>query len=458
GVFESYLVFDGNLENVVAYDASISLGCNTFNDNGGTYTASWMDANYEWSDPSFKNRCGESLNLATNYVADVLHTLYMMSTRSGNDPLPSQVVINEFEQNPLGPDDGYEWVELYNPTTSTVDISSWTLSTTHGIIETVTIPSNTFIEANGYYICQRTQQWLDNIDESIILRNADGVEIDKTLIANDEDNDNYNWARYPNGYDTNSSSDWRFQPATKGASNGKAPSSISCGLSSTSLEIGSSVTVSGSITPTRFGVTVTLSYTMPNATPLTRTAISASDGKYSDTYTPSVLGSWSVKASWTGDGTYSGAESSIVSFTITPIEFLISFAGTTYKVHINTNSTVSSLVFNQTLKQISFNVTGLSATIGYCNVTIPMNLLGGTLTLLLDGTTHAYTLRQNSTHSFIYFNYSHSTHTAQIIGTIVVPEFPTIMSTTILLAILSVTLIFTQRRMISMTRLERNRR
>ena len=46
------------------------------------------------------------------------------------------------------------------------------------------------------------------------------MEIDKTPIVNDEDNDNYCWARYPNGYDTNSSSDWRFQLATKGTSNG----------------------------------------------------------------------------------------------------------------------------------------------------------------------------------------------------------------------------------------------
>jgi len=80
GVFESYLVFDGNLENVSAYDASISLGRNTFNDNGGTYTANWMDINYNWNSLTFKNRCGESLDLATNYVADVLHTLVVSAT------------------------------------------------------------------------------------------------------------------------------------------------------------------------------------------------------------------------------------------------------------------------------------------------------------------------------------------------------------------------------------------
>jgi hypothetical protein len=75
GLFESYLVYDGKLENISAYDTSVSLGRNTWNDNNGTYAAAWMDANYDWSNSAFKNRCGESLNLAVNYVADALHTL-----------------------------------------------------------------------------------------------------------------------------------------------------------------------------------------------------------------------------------------------------------------------------------------------------------------------------------------------------------------------------------------------
>jgi len=33
----------------------------------------------------------------------------------------SWVVINEFEPNPFGLDEGNEWVELYNPTSSSVD-------------------------------------------------------------------------------------------------------------------------------------------------------------------------------------------------------------------------------------------------------------------------------------------------------------------------------------------------
>jgi hypothetical protein len=72
--FDSFLVFDGSLSALSAYDAAVRLANDTTFDAGGQYTCGWMDAHYNWSDATFKNRCGESLNLAVNAVADVLHT------------------------------------------------------------------------------------------------------------------------------------------------------------------------------------------------------------------------------------------------------------------------------------------------------------------------------------------------------------------------------------------------
>lgn len=133
------------------------------------------------------------------------------------------IVINEFELNPPG-NDNYlsveEWVELYNPTSTDIDISGWTLSTTHGKTVTVYIPQGTVIKAHGYYVYSRGSQWLDNDDESIILRDSNGNEIDRTPVKSDNENDDRTWARYPNGKDTNSDSDWRFQLSTRGSSNG----------------------------------------------------------------------------------------------------------------------------------------------------------------------------------------------------------------------------------------------
>jgi len=76
--FDSYLSFDGNLTTISAYDAAKNLAYDTTFDVDGDLTCVWMDQNYDWSNSTFKNRDGESLNLAVNYLADVLHTLYLV--------------------------------------------------------------------------------------------------------------------------------------------------------------------------------------------------------------------------------------------------------------------------------------------------------------------------------------------------------------------------------------------
>jgi len=75
--FNTYLVFDGNLTKFSAYDAACFLAYDTTFDLDGDLTCVWMDQNYNWSNPIFKDRCGESLNLAVNLLADVLHTFYL---------------------------------------------------------------------------------------------------------------------------------------------------------------------------------------------------------------------------------------------------------------------------------------------------------------------------------------------------------------------------------------------
>jgi len=74
--FNVYLSFDGELNLISAYDAARELAYDTTFDLNGDLTCVWMDQNYDWSDPAFKDKCGESLNLAVNYLTDVLHTFY----------------------------------------------------------------------------------------------------------------------------------------------------------------------------------------------------------------------------------------------------------------------------------------------------------------------------------------------------------------------------------------------
>jgi parallel beta-helix repeat protein len=97
--FNVYLSFDGELRIISAYNAAKELAYDITFDVDGDLTCLWMDQNYNWSDPVFKNRCGESLNLAVNYLADVLHTLYsevapVHNIDTGMDYLTIQKAIN----------------------------------------------------------------------------------------------------------------------------------------------------------------------------------------------------------------------------------------------------------------------------------------------------------------------------------------------------------------------------
>lgn len=88
GAFSIYLSFDGKLDVIPAYNATLRLAYDTTFGGASGLTCVWMDGHYSWSNPTFKNRCGESLNLATNYLADVLQVL--LSCRLIKSPVNSR--------------------------------------------------------------------------------------------------------------------------------------------------------------------------------------------------------------------------------------------------------------------------------------------------------------------------------------------------------------------------------
>ena len=99
----------------------------------------------------------------------------------------------------------------------------------------------------------------------------------------------------------------------------RQPSSLSCTLSSTQITEGDSITITGAITPQLSGRNITLTYQPPSGSASTRMVTTGSDSKYSDTYTPSTLGSWMVTASWNGDATYVEASSATRVFTVSSV-------------------------------------------------------------------------------------------------------------------------------------------
>jgi len=113
--YNSYLQFDALLSTVSAYDAAKNLAYDTTFDDGGIYTCVWMDNNYDTSNPNsaYWVRAGQSLNLAVNAVADVLHTLYISSNvQPTSTLLPSQSPLRSPTATPYS---------IQNPTpTSTI--------------------------------------------------------------------------------------------------------------------------------------------------------------------------------------------------------------------------------------------------------------------------------------------------------------------------------------------------
>jgi parallel beta-helix repeat protein len=119
-----------------------------------------------------------------------------------------------------------------------------------------------------------------------------------------------------------------------------------------------------------------------------------------------------------------------------------------YPVEMKSNSTISTLQFNQSQKQISFYAIGPSGTHGFCNITIPKALLKGEpWTVKLNGTGWAFSVTENETHSFIYFTYIfESTYEVIVEGTWVVPEFPSITVLPLLMLIMLITTLILRKR------------
>ena len=90
-----------------------------------------------------------------------------------------------------------------------------------------------------------------------------------------------------------------------------------------------------------------------------------------------------------------------------------------YRVQTICNSSISDFHFNGTA--ICFNVTGETDTTGFCRICVPRALMNETYQVFVNGTEVQCNLLpcSNTTHSYLYFTYNHSTQEV-----IIIPEFP----------------------------------
>jgi nitrous oxidase accessory protein len=114
--------------------------------------------------------------------------------------------------------------------------------------------------------------------------------------------------------------------------------------------------------------------------------------------------------------------------------FPIIWNETTYNVTTCCNCTLANLHFKQPEKCIGFNITGPAASTAVCNVTIPLSLMCGYFSVLINNIPQPYAIYQNETHTSIYFIITfQSTKQIKILATEVVPEFPATLSLTMFL-------------------------
>jgi hypothetical protein len=132
---------------------------------------------------------------------------------SAQSSVADHVVINEVDINPPGDDSASpnEWVELYNPTDSDVDIGGWKIASTTVLKQTFAIPTGTEIKAGQFLMYSYKTVWFTDTNEVVELRDENGIVIDATPILTDIKNDFTSWQRIYDGYDFDSVDDWKFE-------------------------------------------------------------------------------------------------------------------------------------------------------------------------------------------------------------------------------------------------------
>jgi parallel beta-helix repeat protein len=120
--------------------------------------------------------------------------------------------------------------------------------------------------------------------------------------------------------------------------------------------------------------------------------------------------------------------------------------GTAYSVNTVSNSTITNLSFNATLKTLTFNVTGTNGTTGFCRVAIPLSLMSGEWTVTVNGTSISYSTTTYGNYTYVYFTYHHSTETVKITSTTAIPEFQPFMLLPLLMMIALLTATVSKRK------------
>lgn len=185
---------------------------------------------------------------------------------------------------------------------------------------------------------------------------------------------------------------------------------ISISTYASSSFVGFKVDINGTLTDLEENgishATVVLSYTFPGISewvPFT-SAKTDLEGNYYSIWIPQGTGYFTLKAEWAGNETHLGANKN-TTLNVIPYE-------DTYIFSVASNSTISTITFNLTSLELSFNATGPSGTTGFVRATIAKTLAANitNLKVYLDESPLEYSTSSTDDSWVVYFTYAHSTH------------------------------------------------
>ena len=230
-------------------------------------------------------------------LAVILITGTITPALAQSSNISSNIVINEIELNPPGTDSRSsniasssvnEFLELYNPTDSSIDVSGWQIIPTKDW-KSYTIPSGSIIEPNDHAVFMASSFWFSDVSEFITLKDANGVIIDQTPLLDDTADDMSSWQRIYDGWDSNNNSDWILKAATASATNGQYIAediadevTINLEIDKEQYDFGEKVNITGSVSEQSFN---TSEYSSTTLVPEVITIFISGPSSYTDTIT-----------------------------------------------------------------------------------------------------------------------------------------------------------------------------
>jgi endonuclease YncB( thermonuclease family) len=197
------------ITHLIGSASNASSSSSNGNDDGGDNTDSLSADNATGGSSADDNTDSSSADNTDSLSAD-----NATGGSSADDNEEGNIMINEIELNPQSNDDDKDWIELYNPSDSDVNIGDYRIRTSKSTV--IDLPSDAEIKAGETYVIELDRQALSDIAEIVVLESGSGEVVDRTPSFVDRSDDSRTWQRMPDG-----NNEWQFASDTEKELNGQ---------------------------------------------------------------------------------------------------------------------------------------------------------------------------------------------------------------------------------------------